>query len=198
MKKLVCFCLAVVLTMVVFAGFGNQSVKADKTVGAIDGNLWMANESQKPFTNDLSSFSTTDQNGNSVTQDIFKDKDVTMVNIWATWCGPCVGEMGELQKLYEMLKKMSNVNMITICEDLAEQPELVKKILDENGCMFITIRPDDSIKNNLFNEVQYFPTTIFVDKDGKIIGEPIIGVFGDEIAENYMKQIKKILEQIKK
>lgn len=197
MKKLVFLCVAVVLTMTVLAGCGKQTGKEDNPADSVNEKFWME-DSQKSLNNDLSSFSTTDQNGNPVTQDIFKDKDVTMVNFWATWCGACVDEMDELQKLHEKLEARTKVNMITVCEDFDEQSALVKKILDENGCKFITIRPDDNIKNNLLRELQYYPTTIFVDKDGKIIGEPIIGVSEGDVAENYLKVINERLEQIKK
>ena len=49
---------------------------------------------------DLSSFEIVDLNGDTVTQDIFKDYDITMINIWATWCGPCRSELPEIQAAY--------------------------------------------------------------------------------------------------
>ena len=47
------------------------------------------------------SFETTDTKGNKVTEKIFADKEITMVNVWGTFCGPCINEMPELQKIYQ-------------------------------------------------------------------------------------------------
>ena len=58
-------------------------------------------------------FKTTDSNGNEVTEKIFADKDITMVNVWGTFCGPCINEMPELQKIYESLPKNANLIGIT-------------------------------------------------------------------------------------
>ena len=63
-------------------------------------------------------FKTTDTNGNEVTEKIFSDKDITMVNVWGTFCGPCINEMPELQKIYESLPK--NANLIGIAADVPE------------------------------------------------------------------------------
>ncbi|MFR3500045.1 MAG: TlpA disulfide reductase family protein, partial [Paraclostridium bifermentans] len=62
---------------------------------------------------DLSGFKTTDLNGNKVTSDLFSKNKLTMVNIWATWCGPCIDEMPEISKLYNELPIGTNV--ISIC-----------------------------------------------------------------------------------
>ena len=63
-------------------------------------------------------FETTDTKGNKVTEKIFADKDITMVNVWGTFCGPCINEMPELQKIYERLPK--NANLIGIVADVPE------------------------------------------------------------------------------
>ena len=74
-------------------------------------------------------FTTVDMEGNEVTEAIFADYDLTMVNIWATWCGYCIEEMPSFPKLKEMLP--DNVNLITICEDAELEPELTEEELAE-------------------------------------------------------------------
>ena len=82
----------------------------------------------------LSSFQTADLNGNTVTQDIFKDYEVTMINIWGTGCGPCREEMPELQAAFEQLPE--NANIIGLCVDGEENGELAAAITEKTGVKF--------------------------------------------------------------
>ncbi|MEG1971582.1 MAG: TlpA disulfide reductase family protein, partial [Oscillospiraceae bacterium] len=124
------------------------------------------------------SFVTKDINDETVTADILKDYDITMVNIWTTWCGACVSEMGELQKTYKaaLEEKDIKLNMISICGDLDESKDMAKEIITANGCDFKVIAPDETIETNVLNNIEYIPTTFFVDSKGNIIGDPIVGV----------------------
>ena len=87
---------------------GKEEKKEEKTVSADK------EEKKEKFPE----FKTTDSNGNEVTEKIFADKDITMVNVWGTFCGPCINEMPELQKIYESLPK--NANLIGIAADVPE------------------------------------------------------------------------------
>lgn len=71
----------------------------------------------------LNDFSTYDMNGNVVTQEIFSDYDLIMVNVWTTWCKYCIYEMPELARLKDMLP--DNVNLITICDDATDRKSVV-------------------------------------------------------------------------
>ncbi len=123
-----------------------------------------------PFGN----FTTTSIYGHEVTQNIFSEYDLTMVNIWATWCPPCVGEMDELEEVYQSLPE--NVNMITLCDDGAIETDLALEILAENGCTFDAIVPNNEIYANFMSSnITAFPTTIFVDNEGTVFGPVIQG-----------------------
>lgn len=149
---------------------------------------------EEVFEGNMKEFSTVDLNQTAMTQDIFKDYDITMVNIWATWCGPCVSEMPELQKLYTQLPK--NVNMISLCVDGKEDAQAAEEIIDAAGVKFHVLVPDDKLQKSLLDEVQYFPTTIFVDKDGMPVGEAIFGVPShDNIAGSYLSAIEERVAQ---
>lgn len=192
MKKIICLSMVVLLAVGLFAGCGAAKSLGGNQVGQeqeLDQNLSKSN---------LKNFKTVDSKGKEVTQDILKDNDITMVNVWATWCGACVGEMEELQKLYKEIEKMPNVNMISICEDLGEKTELAKKILAENKCTFTSIQPDGALRKGLLNNLQYFPTTIFVDSEGNIIGEALAGAPAGDVAEFYMQNLKERLSLVKK
>lgn len=120
------------------------------------------------------SFTAQDMDGNTVTEEIFADYDVTMVNIWATWCGYCIDEMPFFPELKDKLPE--NANLITICEDASYEPELAKEILDSVGANFTTIQANEEITAEILSNIYGFPTTIFVDENGEVIGQPIVGV----------------------
>lgn len=104
-----------------------------------------------------------------ITQEIFSQYDLTMVNIWATWCKPCVNELDELALLYTQLPEKTN--LITICVDAADEPKLAKKILDTKEATFDTIVANESI--SFLSTVTALPTTVFIDKEGNIIAIPV-------------------------
>lgn len=141
----------------------------------------------------LTDFSTVDMEGNTVTEEIFADYDLTMVNIWATWCGYCIEEMPELAKLKKMLP--SNVNLITICDDAVYEPELTSQILKESGANFQTLKTTDEMYAQLLNNVYAFPTTIFLDNNGLPVTQPLTGVPSMEnAADAYYTIIEQVLK----
>ncbi len=144
----------------------------------------------------MNQFSTTTLSGETVTQDILADYDITMVNIWATWCGPCVEEMPQLQKVYEGLPE--NANFITICTDLDSDPETAQEIVDSVKGQFPVLAPDDLLKESLLNGVSAIPTTIFVDKNGNVIGDAMVGApgRGDDVSKAYLNAINERLAAI--
>ena len=123
----------------------------------------------------LTSFSTYDMEAQPVDESIFSGYDLTMVNIWATWCGYCVREMPELAKLKDMLPE--NVNLITICDDASVETELAYSILQQTGATnFQTLMGTQEIYDQFLYQVYAFPTTYFLDSQGNPVGEPIVGV----------------------
>ena len=183
MKKIIKLLAVIILSVGVLAGCGNsnEEEKNDSTTAEKFG--------------DLKLFSTVDMAGEEVTQDIFADYEVTMVNIWATWCNPCVEEMPALAKLKEQLP--DNTNMITICQDAESEGELANTILNDSGATFQTLKTSETIDNSLMQNIQAFPTTIFVNSEGEIIGNVIEGVVrgGDDvIIEHYLQNLNNALE----
>ena len=145
----------------------------------------------------LTSFTTTDTDGNIVTEDIFAPYDITMVNIWATWCGYCVDEMPEFAELKNRLPE--NANLITICTDAAEEAELTAEILAASNANFQTLTLSQEMVDQLVGYVSAFPTTFFLSSEGKILVEPIVGVpsltnAGDAYYD-YMMYVLGIMEE---
>lgn len=143
---------------------------------------------------DLSGFKTTDLNGNKVTSDLFSKNKLTMVNIWATWCGPCIDEMPEISKLYNELPIGTNV--ISICTDAGDDEDSLdtaKEVMNKSNAKFKTLIPDVVLKKNLTDGIQVFPTTIFIDSKGKVVGSPH---FGEPTVEGFKKSIDEHLKLV--
>lgn len=127
-------------------------------------------------------FKTTDIEGNAVTKDIFAENDLTLVNVFATWCGPCVQEMPELAKLHKEMadKKVGVVAVVmdaldmygNVDEDVLGQAKVLK---DRAKVTFPMLVPDGTAMNGQLIGINSVPTSFFVDKDGNIVGETYVG-----------------------
>lgn len=130
----------------------------------------------------LSSFTAATLDGEPVTQEIFKGKKVTMVNIWATFCKPCINEMPDLQKLNEDFAD-KGFQVVGIVCDIYETDgvfdedsiDLAKSIVEDTGVKYLNLLPTDDLKAAKLNEVTAVPETIFVDENGKQIGQSFVG-----------------------
>ncbi|NBI71092.1 TlpA family protein disulfide reductase [Clostridiaceae bacterium] len=145
-------------------------------------------------------FEAVDLEGNAVTQDVFAEHDLTMVNIWATFCGPCITEMPELGTLSEEYKDRG-VQIVGLCIDVTgidgavneAQLEEAKRIVQETGASYLHIIPGGTLATSLMMQVQAVPTTIFVDKDGKQVG---MGVMGARDKEGWAEMIEELLAAV--
>lgn len=149
------------------------------------------------FDGSFSNFETTYLTGETVTQDVFADYDMTVVNVWATWCNPCISEMPELAEVDAALPE--NVNLISICIDGSDDPAFTQEILDYCGVSYPVLMPSDSLQTNVIQYISSVPTTFFIDKEGNVIGNPVVGVPGKsgEIKAAYQEEINGRLELIK-
>ena len=117
-------------------------------------------------------FSIVDMNGDVITEDVFREHKVTMINFWEPWCGPCVAEMPELEKLYENYKdKGLYVIGVFSSED---QIEDVKSVLAQAGTTYPIAGYSSAFDTY---QTGYVPTTIFVDQDGHVL--PVSNGYSD-------------------
>ena len=121
-------------------------------------------------------FTTTDLDGNEISSaDLFAQNEITMVNIWATWCGPCKNEMPELGELARRIEAEGrDAAIVGICNDADEEPDACKEILAERNVDYLNLLPFDGLDEKLF--LTKLPTTIFVNRNGVILLAPIEGV----------------------
>ena len=108
---------------------------------------------------------------------IFKDKDLTVLNIWGTFCGPCINEMPELGAWAKEMPE--NVQIIGLVADIAgetdsKQIDTAKAILEKTDANFQNIIPNADF-SPLLSTVVGVPTTYFINREGKIVGKPIVG-----------------------
>ena len=148
-------------------------------------------------------FSSVDLAGNTVTNEIFAEKDLTVVNVWATFCGPCIGEMPELGEWAKELP--DNVQIIGMVADVngvmdAEHLDLAGKIIGETGADFTHIIAGTKEFEPFLMEVTGVPTTFFVNKEGNIFGEPIVGAYVDGYKEvvEYLEGVASYEDMIEK
>ena len=160
----------------------NASSKSDESTGVFKG------------------FKGKDLDGNDVDDSLFAKNKVTVVNFWFSGCKPCVGELSKLNELNEKLKEMGGevvgINTDTLDNNEAGIKE-AKEILKAQGASYKNLTFDsNSTVGKYAGNIMAFPTTVLVDKDGNIVGEPFMGGIDDQ--SNYdqlMKQIQSVLDQ---
>lgn len=120
-------------------------------------------------------FETTDLDGNPVNSvDLFAAHEITMVNIWASWCGPCVNELAELEAINGRLAA-NDCAVVGLLYDgnKASALNTAKGILAEKGVTYTNILPPENV-DELFL-IEAFPTSYFVNRDGVIVGKAVVG-----------------------
>lgn len=145
-------------------------------------------------------FAGKDFDGNAVDESIFANNSVTLVNFWFNECSPCIGELPALQKLNDSLQEKGGavvgINVGTLNGD-EEAIATAKEIMKKQGASYQNIYFDaDSEAGKLSTAVMSFPTSILIDKDGKLVGEPVVGGLNSEDAlAEVQKQIDTLLTE---
>lgn len=122
-------------------------------------------------------FNTIDIKGRSVDSSIFKNKDLTILNIWGTFCGPCIEEMPELARWSaEMDNRVQIIGLIldVNADDAELNKEQAANLLKVTNADYVNILPNKDLQS-FTEKIEAVPTTIFVDSKGCVVGEPIIG-----------------------
>lgn len=111
-------------------------------------------------------FSWKDASGNTIDFDSYRGK-VTLVNFWATWCGPCIRETPDLVELSKELAD-KNVKFIGISVDRGPNVDKdVKKFADEHNISYPIVLSNEDLEA-AFGNVRLLPTTFLIDEEGKI------------------------------
>ncbi len=119
-----------------------------------------------------------DIEGNAVSSAVFSESKLTMVNIWATYCNPCLREMpglGELAGEYGA-DEFQIIGIISDVQEGAEQKviDYAEDLIEQTGADYPHLLLNQSLYNALLTDVAAVPTTFFIDKEGKIL-DTVIG-----------------------
>ena len=175
---------------------GAMSVPAgnDTTTPPDDGSMQKSDDgSMQKFP----TFEGKDLDGNTVKSDeLFSANAVTVVNFWFTTCNPCVGELSELDALNKELAEkggaLIGVNTFTLDGDEAAISE-AKDVLAKKGATYQNVYfNSDGEAGKFTTNIFAYPTTYVVDRNGNIVGEPIVGAITEK---NQAEKLQKFIDQ---
>ena len=166
--------LGVILSLLLLAGCSSSQPATDGSSDSTSVSFSASQEEQEPV---LGDFTAEDLDGNEVTQEIFAEKKLTMVNIWATFCGPCLREMPDLGDLAVEYEDR-DFQIVGIALDTLErdgsisqsQVETARKIVEETGADYLHLLPSEDLISAYLQSVTTVPETFFVDSEGKLVG----------------------------
>ena len=135
----------------------------------------------------LSQFETTTLTGEAVDASLLEGYDLTMVNVWATFCGPCINEMPDIAKIAEEYRDQ-DVQILGIVSDVMArdgsldpaQVALAEDIVDETGAGNYTHLMGNGSLGGLLAQIYAVPTTFFVDSEGNQVGNAYVQMLTED------------------
>ncbi len=143
-------------------------------------------------------FDTTDLSGNPVSSaDLFAQHEITMLNLWGTWCGPCIQELPDLNKVNEQLAAMDGAVVGLLNDGKGyNDVELARRLIEENNVSYLNILAPENMSELI--QQRYYPMTVFVNRDGVVIGDTLLGTPGKSyIVKYYVQAAEEALRSVK-
>lgn len=140
----------------------------------------------------LSKFKTSDLDGNTISADIFAQADYTVLNVWGTFCPPCIAEMPELGQWAKNMPKGTQLLGLVVDVNNPKDAKAIskaKKILDGSDAKFLNLVANADFSNFL-KDVMFVPTTFIIDSKGNVAASPIVGAKVDQ----YKESLKALLD----
>lgn len=160
---------------------------ADNGISSADKESQTGIAAEQNKTSLLGSFKAIDINSAYVDDTVFKDNKLTMVNVWGTFCSPCIGEMPELGELNREYKDKGFGIVGIVCDAVlgggtvdGETVEKAKDIVSKTNADYIHIVPTSDL-TDFMSDITAFPTTFFVNEKGEQVGKPVVGAKSKEI-----------------
>lgn len=181
MKKIIVILLSLIRILTFASCGGSQNEEAAPEGGS---------DSTPADSGDLFTFSTETFEGEPFSSEDVKDAKLVMVNLWEPWCGPCVGEMPDLEKVYEEFKDEGFV-ILGVFTDFT-QDEATADILEEAGITYPILRATKEFEGF---QTSYVPTSVFLTGEGKLVSsEPVIG---SQSYDAWKSTVESLLEEMK-
>lgn len=155
--------IVLIAVMLIFPGVKAGFLKALMTAGLFQPNVTEAADLTATSPNKAPAVVFADEAGNLLNVHEQKGK-VVFINFWATWCPPCIAEMGSIQQLYD--RYGSNKNVVFLMVDLDNQPGKSLRFMEDKGYTLPVYFPAGDISRQYFSGT--LPTTVVVDRDGNI------------------------------
>lgn len=130
--------------------------------------------------------------GEKFTSDSFSDSKLTMINVWATYCNPCLSEMPDLGQIAASYKP-EEFQLIGIISDVYEganedELEYAKDLIEQTSADYVHLLLGESLYSNLVGGVDSVPTTFFVSQQGEVLGY-VVGAQSKEVWEEIINEI---------
>lgn len=190
--------LAYILAAVMLCGCAQKGDVSGEEAGKEESEVTQNGEESSSAEASLESvaFEGQDMDGNAVTSDIFSQSRLTMVNVWATYCNPCLREMpdlGELAGEYDS----ADFQLIGIVSDVQEGASKEKldkaaSLIEKTGANYPHLLLNESLYNALLTDVSGVPTTFFIDENGIVLG----AVIGAKEKSVWKEIIDGLLEEL--
>ena len=181
LHKLTALLLGAAMTAALMMGCGAENAPAETTASTEISSV-SAETEEKKFNLDNE-----DMDGNAIDNTVYEANDLTLVNVWATWCGPCVKEIPDLQKLHEEDNGFGVVGILYDAFDSKtnglsqEAMELAREIMEKTGAKYPMVIPNSElIENNFQGAASLFPMSFLVDSQGTIVKGPLGGAHSYE------------------
>ncbi|MGM0432999.1 MAG: TlpA family protein disulfide reductase [Spirochaetota bacterium] len=141
---------------------------------------------------ELSTLSGQTLGGREISPSVLKRADLTVMNVWTTTCPYCIEEMPDLEEVSHLVED-KGVQVIGIIGDGSHNPEDAQDLIDRTGVTYLNVVPSSSFEKKLFSIAYAVPTTVFLDRNGRMIGEPVVGKRDTDF---FMQRIDTALSQL--
>lgn len=173
-KKIFILSLSIALIFAILSGCGENDEKPEKAI------------------TNFGEFETKTFEGNTITEEVFENTEVTMINIWGTFCSPCINEMPELERLNQTYKGKAFQLIGLVSDSDTPGNGNVNQIIEQTGTTYTHIMNSKDLSNGILGAVQAVPTTVFVDEEGKILQV----VVGSKTYEQWSEIVSEVMESI--
>ena len=134
--------------------------------------------------------------GAPITSECFADSKLTMINVWATYCNPCISEMPDLGEIAASYDR-SEFQIIGIVSDVTEDADekmidTARNLVEDTGANYPHLLLNESLLENLVGEVDAVPTTFFVNRKGEVLGYAV----GSQSKGTWEELIDEILAEV--
>lgn len=159
-----------------------------------------AEKEQEPENAILSEFAAMDLDGNAVDQSVLSGSKLTMINVWGTFCTPCIGEMPDLGVLSKADPGQLQIIGIVIdatdrnLQVLPDKKAEALEIISQTGADYLHLLPSASLNKAFLSQVQAIPFTIFVDSQGRQVGPAYTGAKSHAQWQSIIGQLLKTID----